>query len=1518
MIKIKEMVKKSVAIALSVVMGISHVQLAIAAEEQNVDTKITYDITIPDTKNGNITFSDKEEKIASFAKGDIVSLKVSPDEGYQLEQLSIVDSETMEKLTSLTDALTDTFTFAMPGKASTVNATFTNASVSEDKVTDVEINDVEVNDAEVANRAFASAADVIEEEIKEETGGEFAASEINWVLGKDAPKGDPIGFATVIGDDGGTGISTFSSIGSYCTITPGTKHRYGTWSTSEFAVETDTGTHTGYCAQPNLGTPSGTYVVSELKSDYILAALLLGPDGPFYSHWGNIIQAEDDYAMCHAVIGWLYMGSDQGLSAAETLAVKNAADFIVEHIVNSGDAVPAIKQSLGNYTCYAAYNNKQDIVWFEENESETGKLRVDKSYVDMSNLITSSDYPDVLNLSATFGIYSNASCTKLVETVKTNSSGRGTSTTTLDAGIYYIKELTPPTGFAINEDVTEVTVGVAKSVVKTIKDRILRARIGVVKKDSITGKTTAVDGLSLEGAAYGLYEDKACTTKLAQGTTDASGQFWFDSHVAYGVYYIKEISAPYGYKLDTTVYTVNVNSSVGLYSNDNNYRLNNITIMSEDEPKMGKAYIQKISTVPSITENNNCYSLAGAKFEFTHMTTGVTLKEKLVTDETGKTQTIELPAGKYSVQEIEAPKGFWLDSDPFTITVVEGKTTSFEFENIPMNGPASIELFKVDADTGESVALGAASLEGAQFTIKYYDGYYTKGTLPATPKRMWVIETKAKTYSDGLVHYITGLGEEYKVSGDDFYKINNQIVLPLGTISLEETKAPEGYLLDGAYLTSTDGGDKIEGAYVSQITSENQAVKLIGGNEYTVSDKIMRGDFKLVKVGDIRLERLANVPFKITSKTTGETHMVVTDKNGQIDTSSSWNKHSNNTNAGKTSEDGVWFSGTADVEIPADNSLGALPYDTYVLEEQRCESNEGYNLLTIEVCIYKDSATVDLGTLTDSSLSIGTTAIDELTGTNYSYADDSVTIIDEVAYTGLQKDTGYKLIGVLISKDGKKLLDAAGNPIMAETTFKTKSTSGTAKVTFTFDASALAGTDIVVFEELYFDAALIAAHKDINDKDQTIHFPEIGTSAVNGDTNTNMANASKKITIVDTVRYKNLEVGKKYTVSGILMDKETGKASLDVNGNKITAETSFTAKEKSGSVKVTFVFEGSNLAGSTLVAFEELKKGDKLYAAHVDIDDEAQTIYIPEIGTTAIDEESGTQNALADEHVTIVDTINYKNLTPGKEYKVTGVLMDKETGEALLVEGQKVTVKATFKPEKSSGSIDVSFVFDGTALKNKTIVVFETLAVDGKEVAAHADIEDEAQSIYFPEIGTTATVNGQHSAEIQKSLTITDRVEYKNLIPGKEYKVTGVLMDKVTGEEILIGGKEIIAEETFTAKESNGYVDVSFTFDAGSLGGKEVVVFEKLLTADTNIEIANHEDINDKGQTVLLNSVLDAKGRITASTPGNISDGSGTGIKSVKTGDTTPVFIWLGALVASGMFLAVYIFGKRKKWGCKH
>ena len=149
---------------------------------------------------------------------------------------------------------------------------------------------------------------------------------------------------------------------------------------------------------------------------------------------------------------------------------------------------------------------------------------------------------------------------------------------------------------------------------------------------------------------------------------------------------------------------------------------------------------------------------------------------------------------------------------------------------------------------------------------------------------------------------------------------------------------------------------------------------------------------------------MPDIPFTITSKTTGESHTLVTDKNGYASTSSDWVKHSQNTNQGESSADGIWFGNG-----PVDDSRGALPYDTYLLEEQRCETNEGMNLLKIEVTIYKDSVTVPLGTLTDDQIEIGTTALDQETESHISKPDEKVTIVDTVEYEGLKKRAGISV-----------------------------------------------------------------------------------------------------------------------------------------------------------------------------------------------------------------------------------------------------------------------------------------------------------------------------------------------------------------------------------------------------------------------------------------------------------------------------------------------------------------------------
>lgn len=281
-----------------------------------------------------------------------------------------------------------------------------------------------------------------------------------------------------------------------------------------------------------------------------------------------------------------------------------------------------------------------------------------------------------------------------------------------------------------------------------------------------------------------------------------------------------------------------------------------------------------------------------------------------------------------------------------------------------------------------------------------------------------------------------------------------------------------------------------------------------------------------------------------------------------------------------------------------------------------------------------------------------------------------------------------------------------------------------------------------------------------------------------------------------------------------------------------------------------------------------------------------------EIGTNATVEGEKEVDPL--DKVTLTDTVSYTGLVPGKEYKVTGVLMDKETGEKLLVDGKGITAETVFVPETKSGSVDVTFIFDATGLHGKEIVVFEDLYRENMLLATHADINDEGQTVKIknPEIGTKATADGKKEITADK-ITITDVVSYKDLTPGKEYKLTGVLMNKATNDKLLIDGKEITAEATFTPKATTGEVEMTFTFDACELTAEtEVVVFETLYR--DGIEIAVHADIEDEGQTVkilpLHGSIMTTKvnaddptDKISGATFGVYSDADGDGIFNAKT-----------------------------------
>ena len=170
--------------------------------------------------------------------------------------------------------------------------------------------------------------------------------------------------------------------------------------------------------------------------------------------------------------------------------------------------------------------------------------------------------------------------------------------------------------------------------------------------------------------------------------------------------------------------------------------------------------------------------------------------------------------------------------------------------------------------------------------------------------------------------------------------------------------------------------------------------------------------------------------------------------------------------------------------------------------------------------------------------------------------------------------------------------------------------------------------------------------------------------------------------------------------------------------------------------------------------------------------------------------------------------MEYSGLTVGQEYKLTGVLMDKETGEPLLIgEGEEqtqVTSEATFTPAEPNGTIDVLFIFDASALTGKAVVVFETLYIGEEEVTSHTDIEDEGQTVTFtetPKIGTTATVDGQHTASPTGEITIVDVVAYSGLTPARLTRCP-VSDGQGTGEALLVDAQRSPQKENLWQRKA--------------------------------------------------------------------------------------------------------------------
>ena len=701
----------------------------------------------------------------------------------------------------------------------------------------------------------------------------------------------------------------------------------------------------------------------------------------------------------------------------------------------------------------------------------------------------------------------------------------------------------------------------------------------------------------------------------------------------------------------------------------------------------GYLTLHKDSSNKTLTDANDCYSLAGAEYGVYTDSNCSNKVATLTTDESGNANTVSLTPGRYYVKETKAPKGYFTDSQVYTADVSganrESSPVKLSVSDNPANDPMAMLLGKYDGQKtyngAGNLPQGSATLAGAEFTVDYYatldyKSYDDLKNADVKPTRSWTFSTDSNGFcSFDIAHF---------VSGDAFwYRLDGTPALPRGTVVIRETKAPMGYVKS----------DEVS----FQKIQENPTTGAVRTyNVPKVAEQVYRSDIEFTKKADNGSAHLAGVPFKVTSLTTGESHIAVTDENGYFSSASSWNAHDSNTNANDwalTASDtidstkldanaGFWFgnnsvldgNGTTSTSdaVKADNKLGALPFDTYSIEELRCSANEGYALINTTVTVTRDAKTIDLGTFDDPEPEIHTTAYDASDSDHY-VGVGTVKISDKVEYSHLVAGKTYTVIG--------ELHDAA-----------------------TGDAVTVNGQAT--------------------------------------DNGIDWSNAKKLPTAsIDLAKVKAYAEENKDLLSCLVYK---------------TAE--FTPEKESGSIDMDYTFNSNDvidrLSGETknLVVFEVMFKGSienasdetpvSIVASECDKDNEGQTVKLAPstIGTTATDKSDGDHELMAGKDAVITDEVKYEGLIPGKEYTLHATLMDKKTGEPLKVADKGVTAELKFTPNSESGTVSINLgEFDATSLDGHTLVVFEELTkqsdIDGKAtdvtVAEHKDINDEGQSV---------------------------------------------------------------------------------------------------------------------------------------------------------------------------------------------
>ena len=412
-------------------------------------------------------------------------------------------------------------------------------------------------------------------------------------------------------------------------------------------------------------------------------------------------------------------------------------------------------------------------------------------------------------------------------------------------------------------------------------------------------------------------------------------------------------------------------------------------------------------------------------------------------------------------------------------------------------------------------------------------------------------------------------------------------------------------------------------------------------------------------------------------------------------------------------------------------------------------------------------------------------------------AGTKIQVRDTVKYKDLVLGKPYELVGSLVDAKTREPIMDGEAPVTAAIDFRPIENEGQVAVTFDVDPQALAGKTVVVYQRLYRDGALVAVHTDPTNVDQMLWFPTMDTFASAGGSQivptgqVGEGHQSTSVELLDRVAYRALMPGVAYELRTTAMDAHTGEAIAE-----LASTTTFTPQAPDGSAMARIpVADTRPWAGRTIVFFEEIALNGRVVARHHDLQDANQTLWLPAVSTQARDQADGDQILSPTGVQTIVDTVSYAGLMPGREYRLVASLMfadvDVEATEDSPVDSEvpaqpvdpvglrvmdgdePVAGELVFTPTSSAGQVMVEIPVRGEAIANRRVVVFEDLFVDGRMVASHRDPGDVEQSMWAPVVRTQATPSAYVGEEVFDTAFVGGPVPEGTTLAFAAYRSTG-------------------------------------------------------------------------------------------------------------------------------------------------